>query len=176
MENIVPNNTILNNTSNNQSDKKGVVQADWFNHADVDQHRPIVFTNGCFDILHRGHADYLQRAAQLGKTLVVGVNDDDSVQRLQKGPGRPFNPLQDRMELLAALRCVDYVVPFTEDTPLNLIKIIRPDHLVKGGDWSVEKIVGADFVQSQGGKVHSLAVQFDRSTTTLVQRIQKRLE
>lgn len=150
----------------------GVVDTEFFSSAEASINRPVVFTNGCFDILHRGHAEYLQRAAQLGNTLIVGVNDDDSVRRLEKGAGRPFNSVQDRMALLAALRCVDYVVPFTEDTPLQLIKTIRPDHLVKGGDWSTAAIVGSDFVESNGGQVHSLTFRFDRSTTSLIERIQ----
>jgi len=133
--------------------------------------RPMVFTNGCFDILHRGHVEYLSRARQLGGSLVVGVNDDESVQRLQKGPGRPFNTLEDRMAVLAALRSVDLVVPFSDDTPLQLIREFSPDHLVKGGDWPEDQIVGADYVRAQGGQVHSLKFQFNRSTTSLVDRI-----
>jgi len=133
--------------------------------------RPMVFTNGCFDILHRGHVEYLGRARQLGSSLVVGINDDESVRRLEKGPGRPFNTLEDRMAVLAALRSVDLVVPFSDDTPLQLIREISPDHLVKGGDWPEDQIVGADYVQARGGQVHSLKFQFDRSTTSLVDRI-----
>lgn len=135
--------------------------------------RPLVFTNGCFDILHRGHVDYLIRARKLGVSLVVAVNDDDSVRRLEKGSGRPFNALEDRMAVLAALRCVDFVVSFAEDTPLAAIEALKPDHLVKGGDWSVDDIVGSDFVRQRGGEVHSLAFRFDRSTTALVDRIRK---
>ncbi|MDH3406270.1 MAG: adenylyltransferase/cytidyltransferase family protein, partial [Gammaproteobacteria bacterium] len=108
--------------------------------------RPIVFTNGCFDILHRGHVAYLEEAAALGKSLVVGVNSDASVRRLEKGQNRPVNPLDDRMAVLAALGCVSLVIPFDDDTPLALIKQVRPEHLVKGGDWPSEKIVGADVV------------------------------
>jgi len=133
--------------------------------------RPIVFTNGCFDILHRGHVTYLAEAAALGKSLVIGVNTDDSVRRLDKAPDRPFNPLDDRMAVLAALRVVDLVVPFDEDTPLELIKRVRPDHLVKGGDWQISDIVGNEFVSSYGGKVHSIPFRFQRSTTDLVKRI-----
>ena len=133
--------------------------------------RPVVFTNGCFDILHRGHVAYLEEAAALGQSLVVGVNSDASVRRLDKGRDRPVNPLDDRMAILAALACVALVVPFEEDTPLELIRLVRPDHLVKGGDWTPDKIVGADVVQSYGGRVHSIPFRFKRSTTDLLQRI-----
>lgn len=135
--------------------------------------RPIVFTNGCFDILHRGHVDYLETAAALGQSLVVGVNSDESVRRLEKGTDRPINPLEDRMAIVAALGCVSLVVPFYEDTPLNLIKTVMPDHLVKGGDWSMDKIVGADVVTSNGGHVHSIPFRFQRSTTDLLKRIRE---
>ena len=130
-----------------------------------------MFTNGCFDILHRGHVAYLEEAAALGQSLVVGVNSDASVRRLDKGRDRPVNPLDDRMAILAALACVALVVPFEEDTPLELIRLVRPDHLVKGGDWTPDKIVGADVVQSYGGRVHSIPFRFKRSTTDLLQRI-----
>lgn len=133
--------------------------------------RPIVFTNGCFDILHRGHITYLAEAAALGKSLVIGVNTDDSVRRLNKAPDRPFNSLEDRLAVLAALRVVDLVIPFDEDTPLELIRKVRPDHLVKGGDWKISEIVGNEFVSSYGGKVHSIPFRFQRSTTDLVKRI-----
>lgn len=133
--------------------------------------RPVVFTNGCFDILHRGHIAYLEEAAALGKSLVVGVNSDASVRRLEKGDDRPVNPLDDRMAVLAALECVALVVPFDEDTPLELIKLVKPDHLVKGGDWAPERIVGADLVQGYGGEIHSIPFRFERSTTALLQRI-----
>ncbi len=135
--------------------------------------RPLVFTNGCFDILHRGHVAYLEEAAALGASLIVGVNSDASVARQNKGSSRPINPLDDRMALLAALGCVSLVVPFGEDTPLELIKTARPDHLVKGGDWQPDKIVGADFVTSYGGKVHAVAVRFERSTSNLIERIRR---
>lgn len=133
--------------------------------------RPIVFTNGCFDILHRGHVAYLEEAAQLGQSLVIGVNSDDSVRRLGKDNSRPINPLEDRLAVLAALAMVTLVVPFDEDTPLELIRAVQPDHLVKGGDWPPDKIVGADLVQARGGKVHSIPFRFDRSTTALLERI-----
>ncbi len=133
--------------------------------------RPIVFTNGCFDILHRGHIAYLEEAAAFGQSLVIGVNSDASVRRLDKGQDRPINPLDDRMAVLAGLACVSLVTPFEEDTPLALIKRVRPDHLVKGGDWTPDKIVGADIVTSYGGRVHSIPFRFDRSTTDLLRRI-----
>lgn len=133
--------------------------------------RPVVFTNGCFDILHRGHVAYLEEAAQFGKSLVLGVNSDNSVRRLNKDTDRPINPLEDRMTILAALACVSLVVPFDEDTPLALIRIVHPDHLVKGGDWAPEKIIGSDWVRAYGGEVHSIPFRFERSTTDLLRRI-----
>lgn len=133
--------------------------------------RPLVFTNGCFDLLHRGHVDYLDQAAALGQSLVVGVNSDASVQRLGKGNDRPINKLEDRLAVLASLRCVSLAVPFEEDTPLRLIEAIRPDQLVKGGDWPIADIVGAEFVASHGGEVHSIPFRFQRSTTELLARI-----
>jgi rfaE bifunctional protein nucleotidyltransferase chain/domain len=135
--------------------------------------RPIVFTNGCFDILHRGHVAYLEEAAALGRSLVVGVNDDASVRRLDKGADRPINPLEDRMAILAALGCVSLVTPFGEDTPLALIRLVRPDHLVKGGDWPLENIVGNEFVRAYGGAVHSIPFRFERSTSALLDRIRR---
>lgn len=133
--------------------------------------RPRVFTNGCFDILHRGHVAYLEEARALGASLIVGVNDDASVHRLDKGAGRPFNPLADRMAVLAALACVDLVIPFAEGTPSELIRRVSPDHLVKGGDWPLERIAGADWVQAHGGAVHSIPFRYERSTTALIERI-----
>ena len=133
--------------------------------------RPLVFTNGCFDILHRGHIDYLEQAAHFGASLIVAVNTDASVRRLEKGTDRPINTLEDRMAILAALACVSLVVPFDGDTPLDLIKLIRPDHLVKGGDWAPENIVGGAEVKAYGGQVHSIPFRFDRSTTQLIERI-----
>ncbi|HYM47908.1 MAG TPA: D-glycero-beta-D-manno-heptose 1-phosphate adenylyltransferase [Burkholderiaceae bacterium] len=135
---------------------------------------PIVFTNGCFDILHRGHVTYLEEARALGASLVVGVNSDASVRRLEKGSERPVNALEDRMAVLAALESVSLVVPFDEDTPLELIRQIRPDHLVKGGDWAPDKIVGNDVVRAHGGQVHSIPFRHDRSTTELLRRIRGR--
>lgn len=133
--------------------------------------RPYVFTNGCFDILHRGHIDYLEKAAQLGQHLIVGVNSDESIARMGKGKNRPVNSLEDRMAVLAALECVSVVVPFTEDTPLKLIKAVRPDHLVKGGDWNKQDIVGGEFVEANGGEVHSVPFQYDRSTSSIIEHI-----
>ena len=131
----------------------------------------IVFTNGCFDILHRGHVEYLQEAAALGDRLVVGVNSDASVRRLGKGDDRPLNDEQSRALVVAGLRCVDAVVIFDEDTPLELITAIQPDALAKGGDWKAEQIVGADVVKGRGGGVHSLKLVDGFSTTTLVEKI-----
>jgi rfaE bifunctional protein nucleotidyltransferase chain/domain len=133
--------------------------------------RPIVFTNGCFDILHRGHVTYLEQARALGASLLVGVNSDASVRRLEKDAQRPINPLEDRVAVLAALESVSLVVPFDEDTPLELIKQVRPDHLVKGGDWAVDKIVGHDVVRAYGGQTHSMPFRFNRSTTDLLRRL-----
>ena len=130
----------------------------------------VVFTNGCFDLLHVGHVRYLQEAKSNGDLLVVGVNSDASVKRL-KGADRPLQTEVDRIEILASLQCVDFVTVFTEDTPENLIKLVRPDVLVKGGDWSVDKIVGANFVQSYGGKVKTLQFVNGRSTTLLVEKM-----
>ena len=133
--------------------------------------RPLVFTNGCFDLLHRGHVDYLQRARNLGEALIVAVNSDESVRKQQKGADRPLNKLADRMALLASLEAVDAVLGFDSDTPLELIEIIKPDHLVKGGDWPVPEIVGAAEVLAWGGEVHSLTFTYQRSTSELIERI-----
>src|SRR5437868_1073372 len=119
------------------------------------QNKKIVFTNGCFDLLHVGHVRYLQEARRLGDILVVGVNSDASTKRL-KGPTRPVQIETDRAEILAAIGCVDFSVIFEDDTPLALIQTVKPDILVKGGDWKIEQIVGADFVITNGGKVLSL--------------------
>lgn len=133
----------------------------------------IVFTNGCFDILHRGHVEYLQEAASLGDRLVVAVNSDASVRRQGKGPDRPLNDEGSRAKVLAALRMVDAVIIFEDDTPLALIRAIVPDVLVKGGDWPVERIVGADAVMASGGEVRSLRLVDGFSTTALVERIRR---
>ncbi|MDY0189368.1 MAG: bifunctional D-glycero-beta-D-manno-heptose-7-phosphate kinase/D-glycero-beta-D-manno-heptose 1-phosphate adenylyltransferase HldE [Desulfuromonas sp.] len=132
--------------------------------------KKIVFTNGCFDLLHAGHVSYLQRARQLGDLLVLGLNSDASVQRL-KGPTRPLVQQDDRAQVMAALACVDYVVIFDEDTPLHLIKTLRPDVLVKGGDYTPETVVGRQQVESWGGRVELLPFIAGRSTTNLVEKI-----
>ncbi len=141
--------------------------------ADVLRHcpRPLVFTNGVFDLLHRGHVTYLARARALGASLVVAVNSDDSVRRLGKGDDRPINACEDRMAVLAALGCVDVVTHFEDDTPLALILDARPDILVKGGDWPVDRIVGAPQVTAAGGRVVSIPFEFERSTTRMLERI-----
>ena len=136
-----------------------------------DAGRRVVFTNGCFDILHPGHVRYLAAAKRLGDVLVVGINSDDSVRRLGKDGDRPFNRESDRAEVLAALEAVDFVTLFAEDTPLDLIRALAPDLLVKGGDWRPERIVGADVVRAGGGEVHSLPFAEGYSTTDLVKRI-----
>lgn len=132
--------------------------------------RRVVFTNGCFDLLHRGHIRYLERARALGDVLVVAVNSDASVRAL-KGPSRPVVPAEQRAEVLAALAAVDFVVIFDELDPARAIRAVRPDVLVKGGDWSVDQIVGADFVRSTGGAVHSLPYVEGESTSGLIARI-----
>jgi len=133
--------------------------------------RPLVFTNGVFDILHRGHVTYLERARALGATLLIALNSDASAQRLGKGPGRPLNLLADRLAVVAALDSVSAVTWFDEDTPERLIAACRPDVLVKGGDWPVERIAGAAGVLARGGRVVSIPFEHERSTTALVQRI-----
>jgi rfaE bifunctional protein nucleotidyltransferase chain/domain len=133
----------------------------------------IVFTNGCFDILHRGHVEYLQEAAAMGDRLVIGLNSDSSVKRQNKGPERPLNDEQSRAKVLAALRLVDAVVIFDQDTPLELIQAVGPDVLVKGGDWSEDRIVGADLVKARGGEVRSLKLVEGFSTTSLVEKIRR---
>ena len=138
--------------------------------AEREQGRRIVFTNGCFDILHRGHITYLSRAKALGDILVVGVNSDASVRRL-KGSDRPINPLEDRVEVLGALSCVDRTVAFDDDTPIELVRAIRPDLYVKGGDYVREELPEADVVEAQGGEVRILPFIEDRSTTGVIERI-----
>ncbi|MBX2987554.1 MAG: D-glycero-beta-D-manno-heptose 1-phosphate adenylyltransferase [Bdellovibrionaceae bacterium] len=135
--------------------------------------RRVVFTNGCFDLLHVGHVRYLQEARRQGDLLVIGVNADDSVRRL-KGPTRPIQNENDRAEILAALACVDYTVIFPEDTPAELIRRVRPEVLVKGGDWKIDQIVGGDFVQSYGGQVLSLQFVEGKSTTRIIEKSQNR--
>ena len=131
----------------------------------------LVFTNGCFDILHPGHVDLLTRARALGDSLILGLNSDESVKMLGKGDDRPLNSQEDRAFVLAALACVDYIVIFHESTPLELIKACRPQVLVKGGDWPVDQIVGADVVEKAGGKVHSLKLLEGYSTTSFLEKV-----
>jgi rfaE bifunctional protein nucleotidyltransferase chain/domain len=135
--------------------------------------RPAVFTNGVFDILHRGHVTYLAQARALGASLVVALNSDASVRRLGKGGDRPVNALEDRMAVVAALESVVLVTWFEEDTPLQAILACRPEHLVKGGDWSVERIVGAAEVKGWGGQVHSIPFLHETSTTRILERIRR---
>ncbi len=135
--------------------------------------RPLVFTNGVFDILHRGHVTYLAQARELGRSLAVALNSDASARRLAKGADRPVNRLEDRMAVVAALESVTMVTWFDEDTPLERILACRPEHLVKGGDWSVGRIVGAREVSGWGGKVHSIPFLHSTSTTELLERIRK---
>lgn len=131
----------------------------------------IVFTNGCFDLMHIGHTRYLQAAKALGDVLVVGVNSDASVHSLDKAPDRPVVPEAQRAEVLAALGCVDYVVIFSESDPLRLIMFIQPDVLVKGGDWAIDRIVGRDIVEARGGVVKTIPLVPGLSTTGLLDRI-----
>lgn len=132
--------------------------------------KKLVFTNGCFDLLHVGHVRYLKEARSLGDLLVVAINTDKSVQKL-KGQDRPLQNQEDRSEILAALECVDFVTIFDEETPEKLIQRIKPDILVKGGDWTIDKIVGAPFVMSYGGEVKSLQFVPGRSTTLLIEKM-----
>ena len=132
--------------------------------------KKIVFTNGCFDILHVGHIQYLEQAADLGDVLVVGLNSDRSVRAL-KGADRPINSENDRAKMLASLGCVDYVVIFDEDTPYELIRKIQPDILVKGGDYSVDEVVGRDVVEDKGGEVRILPFVEGKSTTGIIKKI-----
>ncbi|MFT3736143.1 MAG: D-glycero-beta-D-manno-heptose 1-phosphate adenylyltransferase [Rhodocyclaceae bacterium] len=133
--------------------------------------RPLVFTNGCFDILHRGHVTYLAQARALGASMIVALNTDASVKRLGKGDDRPVNALPNRAAVMAALGCVDMVTWFDEDTPIERILQARPDILVKGGDWPVEKIVGYTEVLGWGGSVHSIPFEHQTSTTALLEKI-----
>ena len=130
----------------------------------------IVFTNGCFDILHVGHVDYLSKAKRLGDILVIGLNSDSSVKKI-KGKGRPINRESDRAKVLAALGCVDYVTLFAESTPENIIMKLRPNVLVKGGDWKVKDIVGGDFVRKNGGKVKNIPFVKGYSTTAVIEKL-----
>lgn len=134
--------------------------------------KKIVFTNGCFDLLHLGHVRYLEKAKSLGDLLIVGLNTDESV-TLLKGPTRPITPLRDRLAVLAALQAVDFVTWFSEETPLNLIKLIHPIVLVKGADWPASKIAGAKEVKRWGGRIKRIPYVKGKSTTSLVQTIQR---
>lgn len=132
-----------------------------------------MFTNGVFDLLHRGHVTYLAQARALGAALIVALNGDASARRLGKGDGRPINTLEDRMALIAALEAVDAVTWFDEDTPAALIETLRPDVLVKGGDWPAEKIAGAVQTLARGGRVVSIPFEHQRSSTALLEKIKK---
>jgi len=132
--------------------------------------KKIVFTNGCFDILHIGHINYLRKAKAKGDILIIGLNSDDSVKKI-KGKGRPLTSQNERAEILAALEFVDFVTIFEEETPLNLIKEIKPDVLVKGGDWKKEEVVGSDFVESYGGKTALIPLVEGKSTSLIIEKI-----
>lgn len=133
--------------------------------------QPVVFTNGCFDILHLGHVDYLEKAAELGKKLIIGVNTDASVKKLGKGKDRPINDEYARMRILAALGFVDAIILFSEPTPLELITALKPSILVKGNDYSVDTIVGADVVLKNGGEVKTIELVEGYSTTKIINKI-----
>ncbi|HEX9658481.1 MAG TPA: D-glycero-beta-D-manno-heptose 1-phosphate adenylyltransferase [Bacteroidota bacterium] len=130
----------------------------------------VVFTNGTFDILHRGHVEYLEKAKRMGDILIVGLNTDSSIRKI-KGPLRPINPNRDRAIVLAALRTVDYVCFFRENTPLRLIQALRPDVLVKGADWKTNNIVGSAVVKSGGGTVRRIPLRQGRSTSNVIQKV-----
>lgn len=130
----------------------------------------IVFTNGCFDILHVGHISYLSKAKQLGDILIVALNSDSSVKSI-KEKNRPINTLRDRMKMVASLECVDYVCSFSQSNPLSLIKQLGPNILVKGGDWKKEEIIGSDFIRRLGGKVVTIKFRRGYSTTSLIRKI-----
>ena len=147
--------------------RKGIADASAGWRADG---KKIVFTNGCFDLLHPGHTRYLKQARGMGDVLIVGINSDESVQKL-KGPGRPVLSEGERAEVLLSLKWVDAVVPFSESTPLELIKAVVPHVLVKGGDWPVKEIIGGEFVESCGGEVHSLPFHPGISTSEIIGRI-----
>jgi D-beta-D-heptose 7-phosphate kinase/D-beta-D-heptose 1-phosphate adenosyltransferase len=153
--------------------KKLLSQEDLLSKLSVEraEGKHIVFTNGCFDLMHIGHTRYLQAAKALGDVLVVGVNSDASVRTLNKAPDRPIVPEAQRAEVLAALGCVDFVVMFDESDPLQLITAIQPDVLVKGGDWTIDRIVGRDIVEARGGVVKTIPLVPGLSTTGLLQRI-----
>jgi rfaE bifunctional protein nucleotidyltransferase chain/domain len=145
----------------------------WVRDRRAQQHT-IVFTNGVFDLLHPGHVRYLREARALGDALIVAVNSDRSARALEKGPGRPLNAAAERAEVLAALACVDAVVVFDEDTPLEIVRALQPDVLVKGADWATGTIVGADIVEARGGRVERIRLAEGYSTSRLVERIRGR--
>ena len=151
--------------------ERKILPPDTLAHRLANARRPLVFTNGVFDLVHRGHVTYLAQARALGASLLVAVNSDASVRRLGKGDDRPINRCEDRMAVLAALACVDWVTWFQDDTPLAVILAARPEVLVKGGDWPVDRIVGATEVRGWGGTVHSIPFEFQRSTTDTLRRI-----
>lgn len=151
--------------------EKKIVTLDWLLSRRAELPAPFVFTNGVFDILHRGHATYLEQARALGASLVVGVNSDASVRLLGKGDDRPINNEMDRMALLAALASVDWVVRFTESTPVNLISRLRPDILVKGGDYDMDALPESTLVRQWGGQALAIPFEHERSTTALLGRI-----
>lgn len=151
-----------------------IVDPGFFSEHEEELHRQkIVFTNGCFDILHVGHVTYLAQAKALGDVLVIGLNSDDSVRRL-KGPGRPVNTQDARALVLAALESVDYVVFFEEDTPYNIITQVKPDILVKGGDYKIDNIVGGDFVRARGGQVLTIPFVDGFSTSNILEQIKEK--
>ena len=151
--------------------ERKIVGRDFFTEKTHELHRQkVVFTNGCFDVLHFGHVHYLLEAKKLGDILVVGLNSDNSVRRL-KGPARPINGENERAFVLAALSFVDYITVFEEDTPLNLIKIVQPDVLVKGGDYALDQIVGADFVSQNGGIVTTIPFVEGYSSSRIIEQL-----
>ena len=154
-----------------------VVSTDFFQDEfqNIRGSQKVVFTNGCFDLLHAGHVAYLQEAKEQGDLLVLGLNSDSSVSAL-KGPTRPIQKEDDRAFILAGLACIDYVCLFSDETPIELIKAVKPDVLVKGGDWKPEQIVGSDFVLERGGEVKSLKFVEGRSTTNIVEIITQQVK
>ena len=158
---------------------RGKIKTEKELHKELCRHRAsgrrIVFTNGCFDLLHVGHVRYLEEAKSLGEILVVAINSDRSTSRL-KGPSRPINSQQDRAEVLAALACVDYVTIFDEPDPHRIISVLRPHILVKGGDWTRETTIGREIVENEGGKVVVVPYVKGVSTTTIIDRIVKSLD
>ncbi len=135
------------------------------------QSKKIVFTNGCFDLLHHGHIDYLSKAADMGEILVIGLNSDSSVKKLNKGSNRPIQNENDRALILSSIQFIEAIILFEEDTPLELIKMVRPDVLVKGGDWKESEIVGADVVKANGGTVTTIPFVEGYSTTSIEKKI-----